>query len=114
MTKKEYNGWTNYETWCVSLWMDNEEGTQDYWLERADNCLGAARHDDNPKDNAIYDLSIAIKEEHEEAKPDALACGVFCDLITAAMSEVNWREIAKHFIEMAIENQEYEQKEAVI
>ena len=22
-----YNGWTNYETWAVKLWMDNEEGS---------------------------------------------------------------------------------------
>jgi hypothetical protein len=23
MTKKEYNGWYNYETWLVNLWMGN-------------------------------------------------------------------------------------------
>jgi len=26
MTTKEYNGWTNYETWLVKLWIDNDEG----------------------------------------------------------------------------------------
>lgn len=24
--KEEYNGWTNYETWNVHLWITNEEG----------------------------------------------------------------------------------------
>jgi hypothetical protein len=24
-----YNGWTNYETWNVSLWLNNEPGTYD-------------------------------------------------------------------------------------
>ena len=26
MTEKTYNGWTNYETWNVALWIDNDYG----------------------------------------------------------------------------------------
>ena len=25
--EKTYNGWTNYETWAVGLWIDNEQGS---------------------------------------------------------------------------------------
>ena len=27
-----YNGWTNYETWNVALWMDNDETSYQYAL----------------------------------------------------------------------------------
>lgn len=25
-TDMSYQGWTNYETWAVSLWLDNDKG----------------------------------------------------------------------------------------
>ncbi len=37
MTDNTYNGWTNYETWNVALWLGNDEGL--YNLAR-----GWARH----------------------------------------------------------------------
>jgi hypothetical protein len=28
---KKYNGWTNYETWNVALWLDNEQSSERHW-----------------------------------------------------------------------------------
>jgi hypothetical protein len=41
--KKTYNGWPNYETWNVMLWMDNDEGMYRYYRLRVDQMrvLGA-------------------------------------------------------------------------
>ena len=33
-----YNGWSNYETWTVYLWLSNEADSQEYW-ERLKNKL---------------------------------------------------------------------------
>jgi len=29
LTDQTYNGWTNYETWNVALWLQNDEGLYD-------------------------------------------------------------------------------------
>ena len=30
LTDTTYNGWTNYETWNVALWINNEEGLYEF------------------------------------------------------------------------------------
>jgi hypothetical protein len=92
MENKTYNGWTNYETWAVKLWMDNEEGSYNYWLDEAKQAI---RHGKD-KDDAIYNLSQTLKECHEEALPELK--GFASDLLNAAMSEVDWREIAESLV----------------
>lgn len=93
---KEYNGWTNYETWVVNLWMDNEEGTHDYWLKESKHF--------SKMDNAVYLLADRLKNDHEEAKDEILerlelTSSLWADLLGAALSEANWREIAEHLLE---------------
>lgn len=31
---EEYNGWPNYQTWNVMLWLDNDESAYRYYVER--------------------------------------------------------------------------------
>ena len=84
MATKTYEGWSNYETWAVKLWMDNEEGTYRYWRREARNATSADR------------LADQLKDEHTDAAPEVE--GVFGDLLTAALSEVDWLEIAESLI----------------
>lgn len=111
MTKNEYNGWTNYETWCVNLWIDSEEWSQRYWNEQADECLRMGFSDEvlTREQRAVQVLADILKDEHSERFMDAseekLANTVFADLMNAALSEVNWHEIAKHLIDGAMERQ---------
>jgi hypothetical protein len=40
MSDKPYNGWSNYETWAVKLWIDNERRVV-YRMARAHaRCVG--------------------------------------------------------------------------
>ena len=93
MNRKEYNGWTNYETWCIALWMDNEEGSANYWSEECENVC--KREDDT--DDRIRELSDLLKDQHEEALPELK--GFAADMLNAAMSEVDWYEIARHLVD---------------
>jgi len=36
LTDTTYNGWTNYETWNVALWINNEEGLYHLAMECGD------------------------------------------------------------------------------
>lgn len=96
---KKYNGWTNYETWNVALWLGNDSGSQ----ERCEELTQAAWNDAEAdktftrEERATLDLADALKAEIEEFAPD-LGASMFSDLLSAALGEVNWYEIAEHYI----------------
>ena len=92
----EYNGWTNYETWVVKLWMDNDQGTYDYFRE-----IVTLLPDVRPGVAKLTALVDWLKEHHEEQVPDLE--GFAADLLNAAMSEVNWHEIAASLIDDMVE-----------
>lgn len=83
----EYNGWTNYETWLVSLEMGL---TDDPYAFEARN---------------LDDLIVELKDFAENAiESDNTLATNFAKVI---LSKVDWREIAEAFLEwlMDIENE---------
>jgi len=71
-TETGYNGYTNYETWAVKLWMDNEEPTYDYWRERTIALWEAASPGGliasfTREDNARMDLADDLSAPHSKA-----------------------------------------------
>jgi hypothetical protein len=98
-----YNGWTNYETWLVKLWMDNDSGSQDYYAERARECYEGAGDEGciSRRDVARLRLADLMDEECAEQVPELP--GVYGDLLASAISEVNWNEIAGHYIDAVLE-----------
>jgi len=96
----KYNGWTNYETWNAKLWMYNDVGSYNYWNERAQETYDAAEADDSftRDERAALDLADILKDEHEGNMPE-LPASFWSDILNAALSEVNWYEIATSLIE---------------
>lgn len=144
-----YSGWSNYETWLVKLWIDNEysdyrywqsivnelkeefgleemeepeypgdepempeEGDEELWAKyeeeleqweseiqdyeiEMENYEDAASNQDLP--GAISKLEDMLKEWVEENSP--VTSGLYADLLGAAISEVDFREIAQAMME---------------
>jgi len=105
---KGYNGWSNYETWAVKLWMDNEESSYRYWRETAQECWDDAE-DKYPNqfmnriDNAQSMLAQRLEDEHDSQSEHpvfkAAEGSVYADLLNAALSEVDWLKIAASLLE---------------
>lgn len=91
MSEQTYNGWANYPTWAVHLWLTNDEGLYNHVLETAYDCSGETRR---------VDLADWIKDfvrgsiELDEASMRA-------DLLGYALDSVDWLEIADSFLEDA-------------
>lgn len=97
----EKYGWTNYETWLVALWIGNDQGSQSYWDEVAQECYDRAEAGDvfTRDEQAALDLSDCLKNEISDEGFPLPEGGLYADLLNGALSEVNWHEIAEHYIE---------------
>jgi hypothetical protein len=83
-----YSGWTNYETWAVKLWLDNEESTYKECVELSQNSAN------------VYELSQQLEAYVDEyIVCDAPSSGLTADLFLSAFQNVNWREIAEAYRE---------------
>jgi hypothetical protein len=80
-----YNGWKNYETWAVKLWLDNDESLYHTAMNLVED-----EHED------ASDLADSIQSFIDEIAPEVT--GLFSDLLNSALSEVDWVEIAESYI----------------
>jgi hypothetical protein len=97
-----YNGWTNWETWIVIVWMDNDQKLYEYY--------GDITREEISKDkqSATYKLSTTLREQFDEGTPGIE--GLYLDLLNGAMREINWHEITKHLVERVEEEENYAQQ----
>lgn len=96
MSDEKYNGWKNYETWAVALWIDNEQSSQEYARELAEQSTTDSSISEGRTAEGV--LADILKQWIEEKNPLAETATLFTDLLNAALSEVDWYEIAEHYL----------------
>lgn len=87
---EKYNGYNNYETWLVALWIDNDQCYQEMVQELAEQYSD----DEN-------DMASALKEFVEEMPDVSKALensGMVADLVNSTLSDVDWYELAEMYI----------------
>jgi len=90
MENERYNGWKNYETWNVSLWIDNDQGLYERAREIVNN--------NNWKHNCdCWDCMKEFVEEWIEFDEMEASCAK--DLLGAALSKVDWKEICDSYFD---------------
>jgi len=75
-----YNGWSNYETWLVALWFDNDQASY--------AALEALKAEDESDYRKAEQLEELVRELYE-FEP----VGIVADLVNSAFARVNWVEI---------------------
>lgn len=100
----EYNGWPTYETWLVNLHLSNDEGLYNMVLEQAKAHVKNEAEEERSPDFLLMEwLEDWVKmtcERSGQTDPWDLMTN---DLMGAALSRVEWRTIAEHWIEDARE-----------
>jgi len=86
----DYQGWKNYESWNIALWIDNDQGTYDMVREWAGELSG---------EDSVSDLADQIEALVEEDNPLADTTTMYTDLLQAAIDNADYYEIAQHYID---------------
>lgn len=81
-----YQGWSNYDTYIIGLWIDNDES-----LLNEFNDLGYQM-----RNSKICELGDAIKDFINNMRPD-LGTTFWNDLLTSVINNVNWLELAENY-----------------
>lgn len=76
---------SGYPTWCLKVWIDNEESTYDLYYN------GLSYLDE-------FELADRIKEDVEREADESKIYGFLSDILTWSLEQVDYLEIAEDIV----------------
>jgi hypothetical protein len=95
MTDTKYNGWTNYSTWRVQLEVMDGLDPEHFDLEEGEAMTLVDVHELADAMQSYAEEVIFSGLGYDERRPSNL----MEDYARAFLSDVNWYEIATHFVD---------------
>lgn len=102
----KYQGWTNHATWAVHLWLANDYATYVAIRTLAKAVVAATGDCVQVRDRIwteaearTFLLADRLKALLHDGNPIADQASAYADLLTSALDDVDWEEIAVAFLD---------------
>ena len=97
MNTQKYNGFTNYVTWLCNMWFNDFDFTD--MMDMFNNCEDSC--------DVLDIIENYIKEYVEEfvknSVSPSLQYGFIHDILTDALIDIDWRDIAEHYVDDVVD-----------
>ena len=91
-----YNGWQNYETWLASLYLGDED-----WQNFVETALLGEEEDEEITEEKKIEMLARYLKDYIEEEADMAGLNGFLDgLLTSAISEIDFTELATAFLDV--------------
>ncbi len=109
MQGKGYNGWSNYETWAVGMFLDGNYDGEGTYLEVLELVRESAQDSSastiwTEEQAALFSVEDALTDWARERIEGDLE-GIAADLLRSALDAVDWTELAEHKLAEVREDQ---------
>jgi len=98
-TRNEYNGWVNYETWLVNLWLMNDQQTEKIVIDAVEYARNYVIKYSGVCDRSVKSILVGdLQNLIDQHNPLLDQATIYTDLLGSAISEVDFYELAEHYL----------------
>lgn len=114
MEEQGFQGWSNRETWCANLWIENDQALSEIVADYALTALDEHKNDDPSDEEAGYSFALYCLEETlkswieedlltlENIKGNRDLWMMLTDI--GSLYRVNYQELAGYYLDIVREN----------